>query len=119
MTKNEAIRRIKIVFKCMNCPEDKQCYDSNLRPMCEYYADKEKLRLSDALNKAIESLEEESKTEQWIKTLKSIMDQAVVWHCPQCGAKMIISNTVEVLNKKDPMDEAWEAVRKRILKEGD
>lgn len=59
MTREEAIRRIKIVIKCMECDETALCYDSYLHPVCELYVDKERLSLSDALNMAIQALEQE------------------------------------------------------------
>lgn len=59
MTKEEAKKRLKVWLICMNCPEDKLCYDSHLHSLCEYTDYCEDVSISEAIMVAIEALDNE------------------------------------------------------------
>lgn len=58
MTREVAIKRLNIWLKCVNCPEDKQCYDSYLHTICEDYDYGEEVSVEEAVKIAIQALEQ-------------------------------------------------------------
>lgn len=60
MTRKEAIKRLKIFVKCLNCPEDKPCYDPNLGIKCKYSDCVVNVDLEEAIKIVTQALEHES-----------------------------------------------------------
>lgn len=103
MTRENAKKRLEVLLKCMDCPEDKQCYDSYLHSTCEYTDYCDETPISEAVKVAIKALEQEPKKGSWIldETDNSITCNkcgCLIWandihdgeayYCPNCGAKM-------------------------------
>lgn len=93
MTREEAKKRLEIWLICMDCPEDKLCYDSYLQSTCEYTDYCEDVSISEAIKVAIESLD--------LETVTEFADR-----CKECGADA--GRSLTALGKIKNIVNEWE-----------
>ena len=67
MTREEAKKRLEVRLICAKCPEDKKCYDSYLRSICEYTDYCDEVPIEEAVKVAIEVLEQDIKEERGLR----------------------------------------------------
>ena len=75
MTREEAITELNVIYERLSHPE-------NCENGVYSFRDGDYL---EALNMAIETLEQNPNTGHWMKTPKAIMGEGYMWYCNKCG----------------------------------
>ena len=98
MTKEEAKKRLEIWLICMDCPEDKLCYDSHLHSLCEYTDYCDDVSISEAIKVAIEALDSENEGNATIKAADYgyLVDKDIIFNLENNLQKSSISHYEDI-----------------------